>query len=48
LAGEVVDHTALRGRDWRITAIEEPPSPALGQTLVVETGSTVFRMPWTR
>ncbi len=47
-AGEVVDHAALRGRDWRITTIEDPPSPSLGQTLVVETGSTPFRMPWTR
>jgi hypothetical protein len=47
LAGEVVDHAALRGRDWRITAIEEPSS-FVGQTLVIETGSTAFRMPWTR
>lgn len=47
-AGEVVDHAALRGRDWRITAIEDPPSPSLGQTLVAETRHTPFRMPWAR
>lgn len=45
-ACEVVDHPALRGHHWRIEAVEEPPLPTLGQTLVIETGSVAFRMPW--
>ncbi|MES2753484.1 MAG: hypothetical protein V4659_02340 [Pseudomonadota bacterium] len=46
--GDVVDHTSLHGHPWPIVAIEEPPSPSSGQTLVVETGSVAFRMPWAR
>lgn len=45
---EVVDHPALRGRHWMIGAVEEAPSPSLGQTLVVEAGSLAFRLPWVR
>lgn len=45
---EVVDHPALREHYWSITSIEEPPTPTLGQTLVVATGSVAFRMPWMR
>ena len=47
-ACEVVDHPALRYRHWRIEAVEESPSPTLGQTLVIETGSVAFRVPWMR
>ncbi|RYD68269.1 MAG: hypothetical protein EOP58_01070 [Sphingomonadales bacterium] len=47
LIGDVVDHAALRGRDWPITRVEDS-HPLLGQTLVVATGSIVFRMPWVR
>lgn len=46
--GEVIDHRSLRGHPWPIVAVEEPPSPSSGQTLVVETGSVAFRMPWMR
>lgn len=46
--GEVIDHRSLRGHPWPIVAVEEPPSPSSGQTLVVETGSVAFRMPWVR
>lgn len=46
--GEVIDHPSLRGRPWPIVAVEEPPSASSGQTLVVETGSVAFRMPWVR
>lgn len=46
--GDVVDHASLRGRPWLIVSVEEPPSPSSGQTLVVETGSVAFRMPWAR
>lgn len=45
---EIVDHPALRGRPWPIVSVEEPPLLGLGQTLVVETGSVAFRMPWMR
>ncbi|MES2095901.1 MAG: hypothetical protein V4459_04015 [Pseudomonadota bacterium] len=46
--GDVVDHASLRGHPWPIAAVEEAPSPTSGQTLVVETGSVAFRMPWMR
>lgn len=46
--GEVIDHRSVRGHSWPIVAVEEPPSPSSGQTLVVETGSVAFRMPWVR
>jgi hypothetical protein len=46
--GDVVDHASLRGRQWPIIAVEDPPSLSSGQTLVVETGSVAFRMPWMR
>lgn len=46
--GDVVDHASLRGHPWPIVAVEDPPSPSFGQTLVVETGSVAFRIPWVR
>ena len=46
--GDVIDHASLRGHPWPIVAVEEPPSPSSGQTLVVETGSVAFRIPWMR
>lgn len=46
--GDVVDHVSLRGHPWPIVAVEDAPSPSSGQTLVVETGSVSFRMPWVR
>ena len=47
LIEEIVDHEALRGRGWRIVAIQEV-SPISGQTLIVATGSVPYRMPWMR
>lgn len=47
LIEEIVDHEALRGRGWRIVAIEES-SPISGQTLIVAMGSVQYRMPWMR
>lgn len=47
LASDVVDMPALRGRDWRVSAVESRlPSP--GWALVVQVGSRPFRMPWAR
>lgn len=40
---DVVDHPALRGHDWRVAAVEASSS---GSVLVVETGSTPYRLPW--
>lgn len=48
LIDEIVDHEALRGRGWRIVAVEESYPPLQGQTLVVATGSVPYRMPWAR
>lgn len=45
---DVVGHPALRGHRWMIAALEEAPWPTLGQSLVIETGSVAFRMPWMR
>lgn len=47
LIGDIVDHAALRGRDWLVTGIVDS-HPLLGQTLVVATGSTAYRLPWAR
>lgn len=47
LIGDVVEHAALHGRDWLITGIDDS-HPCLGQTLVVATGSTDYRIPWAR
>lgn len=47
LIEEVVDHKTLRGRGWRIVAIEET-SLISGQTLIVATGSVAYTMPWMR
>ncbi|MET3762747.1 hypothetical protein [Sphingomonas sp. UYEF23] len=46
--GDVVAHAALCGRDWPITGVEGSSSPIFGQTLIAETGSMPFRMPWMR
>ena len=45
--GDVIDHASLSGRDWRITEVDDSASP-LAQTLVIETGSTPYRVPWAR
>jgi hypothetical protein len=45
LIEEIVDHHALRGRGWRIVAIQEPTAVS-GQALVVAMGSVEYRMPW--
>ena len=45
---QVVDHVALRGRGWRIDAVEDARLPVIGQVLVVMTGSVVYRLPWAR
>jgi len=45
---EIIDHPGLRGHHWPIGSIEESLTSAFGQTLVVETGSVAFRMPWAR
>lgn len=47
LIEEIVDHEALRGRGWRVVAIEEP-SLVGGQALIVAMGSVGYRMPWMR
>lgn len=46
--GDVVAHAALCGRDWPLTGVEDTSSPFFGQTLIAETGSVPFRMPWMR
>jgi hypothetical protein len=46
--GEILDHASLRGRNWLVTGVEDPPSPILGATLIVTTESTTYRMPWVR
>jgi len=48
LVEEIVDHAALRGRGWRIVAIEDPEWPEVRSTLVVATGTVDFRLPWAR
>lgn len=45
LIEEVVDHVALRGRGWRVIAVENPELD-VGQVLVVAAGSVEYRMPW--
>lgn len=48
LVEEVVDHVSLRGRGWRIEAVEDYGTPLSRQTLVVATGSLPYVMPWAR
>lgn len=48
LIEEVVDHAALRGRGWRIVAVEDAALPDLGQMVVVMTGSVGYQLPWAR
>lgn len=48
LIEDVVDHEALRGRAWPITAVEDAAMPFVGPVLVVTTGCEAFRMPWVR
>ena len=45
---KVVDHAALRGRGWLIDEVEDSKLPAVGQVLVVVTGSIAYRLPWAR
>ena len=45
---DIVDHVALRGRGWRIDAVEDAKLHLLGQVLVVLTGSVAYRLPWAR
>lgn len=42
---DVLDHPALRGRDWFISAVEDAAYPFVGQMLVVETGNSPYRVP---
>lgn len=44
----VIEHAALGGGGWLITAIEEPVSSNLAQALLVATGSTGYQVPWAR
>ena len=45
LVEEVVDHVSSRGSGWRVSAIEQTDG---GSVLIVETGSTAYRLPWAR
>ena len=48
LIEEVVDHAALRGRGWRIAAVEDAEPIWVGQVIVVVTGSVPYRLPGAR
>lgn len=48
LVEEVVDHHAWRGRGWRIVEVDDGYPPLSGQTLIANTGSIPYRMPWAR
>jgi hypothetical protein len=45
LVEEIVDHASLRGSGWRVSAVEQIGG---GSVLIVETGSTAYRLPWAR
>ncbi|MDX5985051.1 hypothetical protein SIL82_12345 [Sphingomonas echinoides] len=45
LVEEVVDHASVRGSGWRVAAVDQTSG---GSVLIVETGSTAYRLPWAR
>jgi hypothetical protein len=45
---DIVRHPALKGRDWRVAAVEPASPPSGGSILVVVTGATTYRLPWAR